>query len=769
MSKQHRTKRDQSDRRDLSDLVAVVPDVPSVPFAAVRAAPDQSRDLTSRSMTLRAATINEAERSVEAVIATDTAVEVRDWSEPDATVEEILLLTGQTPPAQMPLLANHSRWSLDDQLGSVRGIRTEGNTLVGRLFLASSPDPNSPEERAWRMIQQGHQQDVSIGYRVTAATKIPAGTTAVINGRSFTAGKRTLRVGTAWELRECSLVPIGADRNAKLRTDSPSRKDAAMPPELRRYLESLGLRADATDAEAQAFLANLTPSQRSAAPGATPVATPAAAAVAPVLPAAPPSDPAAIREQAVASERDRVRQITELAGDDVPAAVRAQAVNEGWSVDRAAREFLGSVRSARQTRPTETSGPAIHSRNPSAELSVRSLAAGLIAAAGIDPTQARLYDGRRGQLADQLTAQDADYGRRFERMSAVDLCRMCVQIDSGRVEWDAEEAVRTAMSGGALPYALSTSVYARLLSGWQELPDTTDWCADEPDIPNFLQQEDVTLNVQSQFERLPRGGTATDANVADKQETYKLARFAKKFTVDEQDFLSDRLGAMMGVVVEMGNAARRLRPDLVYSTLLANPTLVADSGALFNATAITTSGGHANLGTGALSTTNLATAITAMAQQRRGNVVLNIRPRYLIVPAALQFSAATILTGIALAKTHATKADPDYVPINPVSNQMLQMLQQQQIELRVDDRLGASGVYDPVTKAVRAGSATNWYLSAGGPRTIRVGTRRGTGGMPQMRQYVLSQGQWGVGWDINLDVCTIVSDFPGLYKSTGAA
>jgi hypothetical protein len=718
---------------------------------------DLNRDLTSRMIQLRAETVNEADRSVEAVLATDNPVEVRDWSEPDGTVEEILLMEGQTPPEQLPLLNNHNRWELGDQLGTVRQIRVEGNQLAARLFVLSSPVADSDEERVWRMIQQGMLTDVSIGYRVAKATKIPAGTSAVINGRTFTAGQRALRVGTAWDLRECSLVPIGADKKAKL------REDTTTPPH-----PSGGLPVDEETRTDQA--------QQSAAAVAPPPPTGERAGVSPpVTPAAPTE--AAIRDQATAAERERVREITALAGDDVPAAVRTQAINDGWSVDRASREFLRAVREARsqtgqtgQTGQTsQTSGPTIHSRNPSAELSVRSLAAGMIAAAGLDPTQARLYDGRRGRAGDQLTAQDADYGRRFERLSSVDLCRMCVQIDSGRIEWDAEEAIRMAISGGSLTYALGTSVYARLLAGWAEIPDSTDWCADEPDIPNFLQQEDVTLNVSTQFEALPRGGTASDASVNDQRETYKLARYAKKFTVDEQDFLSDRLGATLAVVAEMGNAARRLRPDLVYSVLLENPTLVADSGSLFNATAITTSGGHANLGTGALSTTNLATGIAAMAVQRKGNVVLNVRPRYLIVPAALQFTAATILTGIALAKTHATKADPDYVPINPVSNQLLQMLQQQAIELRVDDRIGASGVYDPRTKAVRTGLATNWFLSAGGPRTLRVGTRRGTGGLPQMRQYTLDKGQWGVGWDVNLDVCVVVADFPGLYKSTGAA
>jgi hypothetical protein len=343
----------------------------------------------------------------------------------------------------------------------------------------------------------------------------------------------------------------------------------------------------------------------------------------------------------------------------------------------------------------------------------------------------------------------------------VDIARACAQCDTGRADfWDPEDAIRAAVSGGTLQHVFGTNVYARIVAGWQEVVDSTGWCASEPDIPNFLQQEDITLDADSQLDRLPPGKTANDASVSDAHETYKLARYAKKFSCDEQDFLSDRLFALLQVPFEMGIAARRLRPDLVYSTLLENPALVADAKALFHTD-------HGNLGTAVFGTTGFSTAITAMTQQRRGNVVLNVRPRYLIVPAALQFTGATVLTGIALAKTHATKADPDFVPINPVSNQMLQMLQGQQVELVVDDRIGASGVYDPRTKAVRAGSATNWFLSAGGNRTIRVGTRRGTGGMPVMRQYTLDRGQWGLGWDINYDVCVIVADYPGLYKSSG--
>jgi hypothetical protein len=53
------------------------------------------------------------------------------------------------------------------------------------------------------------------------------------------------------------------------------------------------------------------------------------------------------------------------------------------------------------------------------------------------------------------------------------------------------------------------------------------------------------------------------------------------------------MNAFSMMPVEFGNAARRLRPDLVYAMVLANPTM-ADTGAVFNSTALTTAGGHAN-------------------------------------------------------------------------------------------------------------------------------------------------------------------------------
>jgi len=217
----------------------------------------------------------------------------------------------------------------------------------------------------------------------------------------------------------------------------------------------------------------------------------------------------------------------------------------------------------------------------------------------------------------------------------------------------------------------------------------------------------------------------------------------------------------MRMPMEMGNAARRLRPDLVYALLLANAAL-ADTGALFNATAVTTAGGHANLTTAALAATGLKAAILAMGKYREADgTVLNIKPRYLIVPSALQWTAKELLTSTAQAYTAAAAAATPslYYPIN--------VLVAENLTLVVDDRIGAAGVTDPTTGTARTGLDTNWFLSAGGPRTVRVAYRRGTNRQPQLRSFMLDRGQWGMGWDINMDIGAKALDYRGLHKSAG--
>jgi len=87
-----------------------------------------------------------------------------------------------------------------------------------------------------------------------------------------------------------------------------------------------------------------------------------------------------------------------------------------------------------------------------------------------------------------------------------------------------------------------------------------------------------------------------------------------------------------------------------------------------------------------------------------------------------------------------------------------------------DDRLGAAGVTNPDGSTVHTGSATTWYAAArpgeNGAKTIEVGFIRGSGRAPSVRSYMLSQGQYGMGWDVNLDIGAKALDFRAMARAT---
>jgi len=746
-------------------------------------------------MSVRAESVDEENRSVRAVFATEGRVTVYDWAN-YRLIDEVLRVDGAEIPQQVPMLANHSRWSLDDVLGSGREMKRDGAEITGGLFFAEGDED---AERSWNKVRQGHLRDVSVGYRVSEFTDIAPGKSAVVGGRRYTAEDRPLRVATRWALKEVSLVPIGADEAAKIRHDQGAagrgrrnpEEGQRMDPKLRAFLESIGLRTGADDTEAQAFFETLEGGKRTLAEAirdgkqawpptepqrSEPPADPPPAPGRSDPPADDPDPAEAARLEGQRAERQRQQQLRELAGDDVPQEVLQRAIEEDMTQEQASALFLSAIRDSRQP-PVGRNAPAGHSRSREQDVNVRSLAAAMLIGQGLDPTRHALHRGGRGGplSADQFNEQDADRGHELRSLSAADLVRECVLLDTGRHYRTVEQALEAmsnggqarsaTVSGGSLSYVFSTNVYARLLAGWETVGDTTaGWC-DEEDVANFLEQEDISLSADAALNRLPRGDTAKHATVSDSHETYKIGRYAKQFVVDEQDVIDDRLGAILRMPQEMGESARQLRPDMVYSLLLENPTM-SDTGAAFNATAVTTAGGHANLGTAALGDAALKDAITAMVKQRLNRTTnnpgrqLTIRPKFLIVPAALEWTARGLTSAAALAKLFADSSDP----IHP----MLNLIKEEGLRTVPDDRIGAIGVMDPRSQTHRTGLDTNWFLTSGGNRGLRVAYRRGTGRRPQMRQFVLDRGQWGIGWDINMDIGVCFTEWKTWYKSTGA-
>jgi hypothetical protein len=204
-------------------------------------------DWNYRNFSFRAATLNEAERSVEAVIASEAPVPMWDWRAGEH-VPEVLLMSGLKMPAtrQIPLLDSHARYDLSDQLGSIRSLRVDGDTLVGRLHFSSL------SEEAWTKVREGHVTDISGGYRIHNKVRVEAGAKTSIKGRTF---EGPINVVTEWSIKEGSILPIGADELAKLRgVPHGFNQRFTMDKKLRELLVSRGMPAELDDAAAQTWL-----------------------------------------------------------------------------------------------------------------------------------------------------------------------------------------------------------------------------------------------------------------------------------------------------------------------------------------------------------------------------------------------------------------------------------------------------------------------------------------------------------------------------------
>lgn len=361
---------------------------------------------------------------------------------------------------------------------------------------------------------------------------------------------------------------------------------------------------------------------------------------------------------------------------------------------------------------------------------------------------------------DHLIADAATLARSagYDSFTLKDVCREVLRLGSGsRIPPSGGDVVQRAVSSGAVADIFTTVVNAAILQSYAAYPDSTDGWVRLADVPDFKSNERIRLGAGNTLKKLGRGDKAAHASRASSVEEYKVARYAQQFVIDEQDLIDDRLDAIALQPEEMGQAAAQLRPDLVYAILLANANL-ADGNALFVADP------HGNLGTSstALSASTLQTAISAMSKQTEtapdGTVRnLNIKPAFLIVPQDLQFTAEIILRS-----AERIIASTSGGTFNPLRGMM---------EVRSDNRIGVAGVIDPATGTAYTGTATNYFL-AGSPvqhPTIEVGYLSGTGRRPMVRPFTLTQGTWGVGWDIKLDIGAKALDYRALYKATGAS
>ena len=590
-----------------------------------------------------------------------------------------------------------------------------------------------------------------------------------------------------------------------------------MNPRLLAYLRSIGLAADASLEAAREFFANLegrraqvanlldhdetdtnaqldantalralgvdpeNPAQSLAAPAgqpntgqpntgqpntAQPSVTPAPGAtleartLEPALSATQTADPAA-------EELRRVQEITaEGRSNGVGQDLIDRAIDESMDLSAARGLFLNAFRSQRQGVEPVLQAPAAHTRNSQTGATRDSLTAAMLLRSGsfADPTTAWPVDhgGTRGvelrdASDDEAVQRAVEEGDRMSSLSMVELAARALRADGVTVEPDAVDigraiseqiATRGATGVATLTGVFSTSYTAEMIAAFEGAPDTTDgWTRMRP-VADYKLNERTRMTASSKLTERKAGQEADMTTFGDAKETYRVKEFAKQFVFDEQNLINDSFDSLDDFApADMGESASELKPDIAYSILMANDNM-RDGTPLFHAD-------HGNLAVGALGVSTLQQARAAMQLQREEERELNLRMGYLIVSPSLEGDAEVLTESNKI----ITGSDTVLAENNPNARKGIRVISDSRLE---------NGVTDPMTGTSLAGSATNWFAAAAGRPFIEIGYVRAIGARPRVRTSLLTQGRFGVTFDVQWALGGKALDWRGLLKRTAS-
>lgn len=441
--------------------------------------------------------------------------------------------------------------------------------------------------------------------------------------------------------------------------------------------------------------------------------------------------PAEIR----AAERKRIDTINrnvEVAGLDRSFA--ADLVNRDLSVEAAGKLIFRAM----EKRDMETHG----NRRTVGQVE-----------AGADPRD-HFRAGVANALADRVgVAKLDDSGRRWRQLHTLELCKaalVAAGASRSAVDLMSREHIALAALGNRelmgragmhstsdLPSIFGDLAGKNLRQAYQAAPETYAPIVRKVTLPDFKDRKILQFSEGPSLLEVKEGGEYKRGTVTETKVTWALAKYGRIFPVTWEAMLADDLDALSRMPSMFGQAAANIRSDLVWKQITDNGVMAYDSVALFHAAS------HGNLDTGggsALANAGIATARKNMRKQKGldGVTFLNLMPKYLIVPAALEFTAMTLLAPVAAAQASNVN------------------LYAGQFQMIVEPRLDAN-------------SATAWYLACdpGQIDIIEVGTLDGEGDGPTVTTRDAFDSD-GMEIKARLVFGAKVVEHRGLHKSAGA-
>ena len=447
---------------------------------------------------------------------------------------------------------------------------------------------------------------------------------------------------------------------------------------------------------------------------------------------------AAARDEAVKAERLRATTIRTIAAPfKLEEKFVSAIIDDGVSIETARERIMAKLAAQWGEQQTNPINPSVTMGADAADKRRTGMEAAI------------LFRGNPGD------SRLRDAGREYAGLSLLEMAREClVAVGVNTRGMSRSEIARVALAGrngapeffvglGAmttsdLPNILANVANKTLRNAYEAAPRTfTPFCR-QVSTADFKPVNRVQLSDVAALQKTNEKGEFVRIYVSDSKETYSLATWGGIVPITRQVVINDDLQAMTRIPAGLGVAAATLESDAVWAVITANANM-ADGVALFHAT-------HKNLTAtnGLAAVANITAARKAMRKQTGPKgTILNLVPKFIIVPAALEGIAVQLTNPINLAATASSADIPAFVrTMIPI------------VEPRLD--------------AVASVGDTNWFTAAD-PSTIDT------------IEYCYLEGQQGVyietqqGFDVDgveikarLDFAAAAIDFRGLQKNTAA-